>query len=495
MSTSTLSDAGGELRSARLATFIRERRWAIVVWASTTIWAVVLADIVRDRYADYRYARFDLGNMVQAVWSTAQGRWLENTNAVTGDQVARLASHVDPILVLLAPLWLLWPSPVLLAWVQVVAVAAGAIPVFLLARKHAGSEQIAALLALAYLAYPWIAWAAVDAFHPVALAIPLLLFAVWSLDGDRLVAFTVCAVLTAATGELMGLLIAGLGIWYALARGRSLPGIAIAVWGVAWTMFSVYVIVPFFYGAPSAYYGVFNEVGGSPTGVLKTVFTDPVTILREATGGEDVLYLFLVSAPVAGSFLLAPGLAAVSLPAVAVNLLAVQGGNTDPHEHYISGILPFVFGAVAIGVGRLSPAWRVRAAGIVLAVSLAATATLGPWPRTLLDASGWDPLRFDPARVRVLEHAVAIVPDDAAVSSTNRVGSHLSARRHYYSVPVLGRAEWIVLEADDAWLPQSVGGYHDRPRLQAFLTQVEKSPQWRLVFRKDDVYVFRRAES
>ena len=150
---------------------------------------------------------------------------------------------------------------------------------------------------------------------------------------------------------------------------------------------------------------------------------------------------------------------------------------------------------MAIGIGRVSSGWRSRAAGIVLVVSVAATVALGPWPRTLLDASGWDPLRFDPARVRVLERAVALVPDDAPVSSTNRVGSHLSARRYYYSVPVLGRAEWIVLEADDAWLPQSVGGYHDRPRLQAFLTQVEKSPQWRLVFRKDDVYVFRRAES
>ena len=495
MSTSTFRDTGRELRPAGLVTFLHERRWAVLVWASTAIWAVVLAVIVRDRHADYRYARFDLGNMVQAVWSTAQGRPLETTHAVTGDQVVRLAHHVDPILVLLAPLWLAWPSPVALAWVQVGAIAAGAIPVFWLARKHSGSERVAALLALAYLAYPWVAWAAVDAFHPVALAVPLLLFAIWFLDCDRLLAFAVCAVLVAVTGELMGLLVAGLGVWYALARGRSLPGLAIAVWGVAWTLFSVYVVVPFFYGSESAYYGMFTEIGGSPTGVLKTALTDPLAIVREATGGDDFLYLFLLSAPVAGAFLLAPALAAVALPTLVFNLLANPGANTDPHEHYISGLLPFVFGAVAIGIGRVSSGWRSRAAGIVLVVSVAATVALGPWPRTLLDASGWDPLRFDPARVRVLERAVALVPDDDPVSATNRVGSHLSARRYFYSVPVLGRAEWIVLEADDAWLPQSVGGYHDRPRLQAFLTQVEKSPQWRLVFRKDDVYVFRRAES
>ena len=495
MSTSTFRDTGRELRQAGLATFLQERRWAVLVWASTAIWTVVLALIVRDRHADFRYARFDLGNMVQAVWSTAQGRPLETTQAVTGEQVVRLASHVDPILVLLAPLWLVWPSPVALAWVQVGAIAAGAIPVFWLARKHSGSERIAALLALAYLAYPWVAWAAVDAFHPVALAIPLLLFAIWFLDCDRLVAFAMCAVLVAVTGELMGLLVAGLGVWYALARGRSLPGLAIAVWGVTWTLFSVYVVVPFFYGSESAYYGMFTEIGGSPTGVLKTALTDPLAIVREATGGDDFLYLFLLSAPVAGAFLLAPALAAVALPVLAFNLLAITGANTDPHEHYISGLLPFVFGAVAIGIGRLSQAWRLKAAGIVLAVSVATTVALGPWPRTLLGAGSWDRLSIDQAHVGVLERAVALVPDDAPVSATNRVGSHLSARRYFYSVPVVGRAEWVVFETDDPWLPQLVGGYDDRPQLQAFLVSVRSNREWSLVFQEDGVYVFRRSRS
>jgi len=466
----------------------------MVVWSVTVAWALTLAVIVRDRHADFRYARFDLGNMVQAVWSTAEGRPLEITHAVTGEQLPRLASHVDPILVLLAPLWLLWPSPVVLAMVQVAAVAVGAIPVFLLARKHAESEVVGAVLALAYLAYPWTPWAAVDAFHPVALAIPLLLFAIWFLDADRLVAFTVCAILTASTAELMGLLIAGLGVWYALARGRSRPGLAIAVSGAAWTLFSVYVVVPAFYDAPSAYYGVFTEVGGSPAGVLKTALTEPLTILREITGPEDFLYLFLVGAPVAGAFLLAPGLAAVALPSLAVNVLAIPSGTTDPHEHYISGILPILFGAVAIGIGRVSPLWRLRTAGVVLAVAFAATVALGPWPRTLLGAAGWDPLNTDRAYVRVLERAVALVPEDAPVSATNRVGSHLSARRYFYSVPVLGRAEWIVLEADDAWLPDSVGGDRDRRRLRAFLRQVERTPDWMNVFEQDGVYVFRRAD-
>src|SRR5262245_48579630 len=173
-------------------------------------WTIVLFATVRNHYIHFRIARYDLGNMVQAVWSTAHGRPLAMTDGLTGEQIVRFAYHVDPILALLAPLWIVAPSPLTLVAVQVVAIASGALPVFWLARKHLASEAAAGLLALAYLAYPWTAWAAVDVFHPVSLVLPLLLYAVWFLDGDRLLPFAVCAVLAAASGELIGVTIAAL---------------------------------------------------------------------------------------------------------------------------------------------------------------------------------------------------------------------------------------------------------------------------------------------
>src|SRR5207247_6570841 len=138
------------------------------------------------------------------------------------------------------------PSPLTLAGVQVAAVALGALPVFWLARRHLESERLACLFALAYLAYPWLGWTAADAMHPVTLAIPLFLFSIWSLDSDRLWAFAPFAVLAALTGELMGLTVAALGIWYALARGHRFAGAAIALLGVVWTATAVEVIVPAF---------------------------------------------------------------------------------------------------------------------------------------------------------------------------------------------------------------------------------------------------------
>ena len=95
---------------------------ARVVWAATAAFAAGFGALAVLRHRAFESGRFDLGNMTQAVWSTAHGDVLSVTD-VHGEQVSRLGSHFDPILVLFAPLWWLWPSPELLLVVQAVAVA------------------------------------------------------------------------------------------------------------------------------------------------------------------------------------------------------------------------------------------------------------------------------------------------------------------------------------------------------------------------------------
>jgi uncharacterized membrane protein len=483
----------GSVRAvSRTTVYLRDHTWALSVWSAVAVWTAALFVVVRDAFLSFRFARFDLGNMVQAVWSTAEGRPLEMTHPTTAEQVVRLGFHVDPILALLAPLWMIAPSPLTLAFVQVVAVSLGALPVFWLARRHSGSERTGAMLALAYLLYPWVAWGALDAFHPVSLAIPLFLFCIWFLDTDRRFAFVVCAVLVVLTGELMGILVAGLGVWYAFTRGQRRVGAVIAATGAAWTIVALYLVVPAFSGGASLYYGAFSEVGGSPLGILETAATDPVALLSASTRSDDLVYLFVVATPLAGAFLLAPGLASIALIPLTVNLLAGIAGTTDPHEHYVSGVLPFLFAAIAVGIGRLSPLRAGRVAGLVLVLCAAASIAVGPWPGiSMLQASSWDPLPTSAARLRALDRAVARVPEGAPVSATNRLGSHLSARRYFYSAPVVGRAEWIVIESADTWLPRRAGGFDDPERLRTFRERIERSPAWQKVSEEEGVLVFR----
>ncbi len=478
--------------STAMAT-VRAHAWAIAVWVAMVVWSVVLFAAMRDLFENFRLARYDLGNMTQAVWSTANGRVLDVTDGVTGEQMSRLGHHVDPILAALAPLWLVAPSPLTLVAVQIVAVALGALPVFWLGRRHLGSERDAALFALAYLAYPWIAWVVMDGFHPLTLTIPLLLFGIWFLDSDRMLPFALCAAAALTCGELVGVWIAALGLWYAFARGHRQAGFTIGIVGLAWTVVAVRLVVPAFSGGSSSnFYSVYDAVGGSPAGVVRTAFTDPLAILSAATHGGDVFYITMLALPLAGVFLLAPALAAVALPQLAATLLAGFPATTDPRAHYIAGIVPFLLAATVLGLGRLSDVGRRRGVVVVLTLCLTFTVVLGPWPGTpgRSITSYWADVPAE--RVNALRRAVALVPEGAPTAATNRLGSHLSERRYLYSVPVVGRADWIVVDTDDAWIPRQFGGEPDPDALVAFVGRLREDPRWVKVFDEEGVLVFRK---
>jgi uncharacterized membrane protein len=484
---------GVEGAPGEVAEVSRAHAWTLAIWGAMVVWTVVLFAIVRNAYTGYRLGRFDLGDMVQAVWSTVHGHPLEVTHG-TGEQGLRLAGHADPFLALLAPVWAVWPSPLSLAFAQVVVVALGALPVFWLARLRLGSERIAGLLALTYLAYPWVATSAAGAIHPVTFAITFLLFCVWFLETDRPVPFLVFALLTMSTGELMGLPIAALGVWFALARGRRVAGSGIAVLGFAWTVVAVYVVVPATAHHGSIFYGFYDQVGGSPVGVLRKLATDPLTVLGALVEPQDIAYVIWLGLPLLFLFLLSPGLAAVALPQLLANTLSDFRSMSDPRYHSVAAIVPFLFAATILGIARLSESRRGLAVSGALVCSAMLALVVAPWPR----AVGAKPLggreSFSAAHIAAVDRAIASIPSDVPVTTSNGAGGHLSARRYVYSVPIVRRAEWALVDLDDPWVVSADSPVLTRhPEVvSAFVKRLRKSPAWHEVSDESGVIVFRR---
>jgi uncharacterized membrane protein len=468
-----------------------------LLWTATAAYAVGFGALSILQYRAYNTGRFDLGNMAQAVWSSAHGHPLQITN-LQGDQVSRLGSHVDPILVAFAPLWWIWPSAAMLVAAQAVAIALGALPVFWLARKHLGSEQAALGFALAYLLYPAVQWLTLNEFHPVALACPLLLFAFWYLDEDRLVAFAVFAVLAALTKEEIPLVIAGMGIWYAVSRRQWWIGGAIAVLGVCLTAISVEVVLPHFNeGVTSSFYGRYGELGHSPGGILETMVTDPGKVLSTVFDRNGVHYLLELVVPLLLLVVAAPVVLVAALPELGLNLLSATDTQQSIHHHYTAGLIPPLIVATVLGAARLTrsrPELRVPLAMTLVAVMIVANVVLGAVP-LWRDVPGGQTYRAYASHVgthdRVTDRALRLIPDNAVVSATNSLGSHLSGRRRFLSFPYIRDAQWI---ATDETQP----GYADRWDPEAMadsLARVRRNPSWRLVFSEDGVLVFKRTTS
>jgi uncharacterized membrane protein len=461
------------------------------VIAASAAYAAGFAALSVLRHRAFATGRFDLGNMVQAVWWTAHGHPLRMTN-LHGQQISRLAAHVDPILALFGPLWWIWPSPDLLLVTQALAVASGAWPVFLLARKHLASARAGLGFALAYLLYPATGWLTLNEFHPVALATPLLLLAFWYLDNDRLVAFALCAVAASACKEEIGLVVAGFGIWYALAKRRRLTGAVIATLGLGWSAVAIAVVIPHYHATgESDFYGRYSEVGGSAAGIVKTTFTHPARIAEAAFTARDLRYLLQLVAPLAALSLLAPLVLVAALPELAINLLSATPTQTSLHFHYTAGLIPPLVIAAVLGAKRLRR-WTLPVAFAVVLAALIGNYRLGPIPGWR-HVPGGETFQATAARVtrhdRIATRALALIPKSAVVSATNTLGAHLSARRRVLSFPFLQDATWIAAD-------ETQPGYADRyaPLPTAVeLVALRRNPDWRLVFEQDGVLVFNRA--
>jgi uncharacterized membrane protein len=462
-----------------------------LLWAAMAAYAAGFAALSVLRHEAFETGRFDLGNMVQAVWSTAHGHLLQVTN-LHGAQISRLAAHVDPILIVFAPLWWIWPSPSLLLTAQALAVALGALPLFWLARKHTGSERAALGFSLAYLLFPATEWMTLNEFHPVSLACPLLLFAIWYLDEDRLLPFACFAALAALTREEVPLVIAGLGIWYAIGRRRWLAGGTIAAAGVAASAIAIQVVIPHFHGAESSFYGRYDAVGGSAAGIVRKAFTDPGRLLSVAFDHRGTHYLLNLLLPMAGLALLSPLLLVALIPELALNLLSSVDAQSSIHYHYVAAEIPILFAAAAIGAGRLGR-WAGTAGTVVVLTAILGNYWLGPIPVWRF-VPGGQTFQAKSAHIsrhdRIAARMLKLIPATAPVTATNSLGAHLSERKRIFSFPYLRDATWVIVDERKP----SLGDHNDHRRGLKRIQQLRHDPRFRLVAAADGVLIFRRRQ-
>ena len=341
----------------------------------------------------------DLGQIDQAIWNTAHGRFLQE---IKDDQIStRLTDHVEPIFIPLSLVYWVWDDVRSLLVAQVLALALGAVPVYLLARRRlalAGQADLAgwggAALAGAYLLAPPLQAAAVSEFHAFGLAPPLVAWALWSVERRQWGWFSLAAILLMAVQEGLALLGALLGV-YALARAwwdrnpepltlnesqaggvlvpalRRWPGLmagaGVALLGLVWFYVTTFVIIPHFaalaYGLnQTPYASRYGLLGDSFGDVVKSLLTRPALVARILA--EPLRLRYLAGLLATGGFLalLAPEILLLSLPLLLADVLSAFPFQYTGELHYTAPLVPYFAMAGAIGLARLvSLAGRGRA--------------------------------------------------------------------------------------------------------------------------------------
>ena len=146
---------------------------AIVLGVAILLWIAVFGVLVWRRHELYGTIDFDLGIHDQSIWQLSRGHWF---TTVRGLPI--FGHHATFGYFLLVPFYWLGAGPQFIDLLQVVVLALGAVPIYVLARDRLRSPWAALVPGLVWLLQPSVQWFTWETFHPEVIAIVAVLCAV-----------------------------------------------------------------------------------------------------------------------------------------------------------------------------------------------------------------------------------------------------------------------------------------------------------------------------
>jgi uncharacterized membrane protein len=400
-----------------------------------------------------------------------------------------LADHAAWILYFISILYKLSPSIYWLFAIQAVALAAGSMPLYLLAQQAGLNEKQAMGMVAVYLLYPVIYNSNLADFHPDTIAVPALLFAVLAARSKKIIWFCLSVLIVLGCKAVLALTVLGMGVWLLFFEGRRFYGLIAIISGMGWFLIANKLIIPFF-GNESVLMNRhlyrYSYFGTSLGDTIQLLFTHPQPFLSNFFSLLNLEYLVLLFVPVIWGLrpkFMTPLIAAI--PCLALNLLADHPSQKNLVLHYSLPIIPFLMLALIASLAA-KKAWIFKQRYMVL-WALINFAILGKfWLFTSTYLNHIDNLPATRAAIDLIE------PTDR-VFTTDIISPHLTHR------PVISyqfnRLEDFdrISDFDHILLNTRHPGWAASPEMYGQLLQkVQQQSDYKLKFNQEDVYLFSR---
>jgi len=427
---------------------VAQRREGQIAFGLAAAYFIAYSALAVLRHESYHSFRFDLGLFDQAFWNTTQGRPFESTmSQALAVPHSLLGDHLSPLLLVLVPFYYVFPHPETLLVIQTFALALGAWPVYLVARLKLPAGYALMWVAVYFLFVP-LAYINLYDFHEVALSVAPLGFALYFLEKGRRSWFLLSLLVTFLIKEEMALIGAGFGLYALIGKRDWKLGLGVLVGSLLAFAAAIQLAIPYFAeGRTYPYIKLrYAEVGGSPTGVVITMLTNPLRIVRALLELKKIYFAIAIFGPVLGLSAAAGWASLVLLPTLGYLLLSNYEPQYSFTTQYSAPLIPLVIGTSILALARLPGSARRPAMAAVVASSLFFSWAFGDLPFSRkFDAS----LFSTPSRYELFVRQVAArIPPQARVSAESSFPAHLAERRYVYDFAFEGMqdAEWIVLD-------------------------------------------------
>lgn len=410
------------------------------------LFCVVFSFLAYQRHTSFRTGLYDLGLEHQVVWNSSEGRWFQSSVEVDN----YLGDHFSPLVAVVAVVYKFLPSVVTLFVIQALAVSVSAYGIYRLAYYVLKRRLYSLVILGLFLAYWGIYGLMMFDFHPIVLAMPLLVWGIYLIVKEkRFWLAAILFVLATLAKEDVGIFVFGVGVYLAIFRKQK-RGWLLALYSFVISIVALFVVIPAFRGASSdtlARYGVWSNL-------LK----DPISTLAVLINYEHIQYFVRWLLPLGFVSLWAPQIMFVILPSFLINFLSDYSGQLSLINHYDVMTTIGVFWALIIAWQPFQRWWRKQFVGLsprpqVMFVGLLVmlnAAILISHP-VIRDFQTYSNRRELFPAVNQLRQ---IIPHDAVVLSTNRVGAHFGDRRELQALGIGERVytklpDWILVDTLD----------------------------------------------
>lgn len=434
------------------------------------------------RLDNFHAGRLDLGNMVQTVWNTMQGRIFLFTNPDGTNTLSRLAFHADFLLVFLSPLYAIWPHPKMLLLIQTFVVGSGAFFVYVIGKSIIKNKNIALTFALTYLLNPAIQRTNLYDFHAVTLATTFLLGTYYFYIKKNYKYFALFALLSALCKEQIWLIIALFGILLFIQQKKRLLGATVSLGSIGIFYFLIWYAIPQALGSQHFALAYYSDFGDSPSKVILTVLLSPQKILNIIFQPNRINYLIQLFSPHGYLSLLSPAFLLFAIPDLLINLLSSKQLFRELYYQYTATISPFIFIAAiqsVVLIKKKVPSIPSTLFIFYLLITSLFTAYLyGPLPGSIKqDVEMFTTPIKNQAFIRKY---LSSIPEKYSVAATNNVGSHLSQREKIYILP-------LGIDTADMVIFLRIGG-----KEKGLIQKLKNNPNYELTIEKGEFVVFKK---
>jgi uncharacterized membrane protein len=439
------------------------------------------------RHLMFRSTGYDLGIFDQVLYLISQGQ--SSFSSILDFHI--LGDHAAFIFYVLAFFYKIYPSVYWLFAIQAISLAIGAIPTKYLALNAGLKESQANTIALAYLLYPVVFNLNLFDFHPDVFALPAFIWAILAARVGSLWQFGAAIVLILSCKAVFSLTVAAMGFWLLIFEKKRLYGNLAIGLGVAWFLVATKIIIPFF-GQNNAdlsrHLVRYANLGTSFPDVINNLIHHPQIFLAAIFNLPNITYLIALFFPLA--IVLAPqDLTPLvsAIPAFAMNLLSSDVSQKDVIHQYSLPILPFLLVAAISTIANGRGFFKTNRA--ILIWSFGAFIILSNFFH-------FDRLYFNSLDTwEASNSAIAQISPQDNVIATNNFAPHLTHRKivklptEDLAISNLDKFKYILLNLRRP-------GFMSSPEIiQTFLNRLEKMPEFKLKFKRDEVFLFEKIDS